>query len=80
MVLVCILTTELSFPVPSAVELTPEKFHDFLSLASSPALVVERQSQPQSPSRASDGAKDNDMGTPPPTTVAPSFAQVHLDL
>ena len=27
------------FRVPSALELTPEKFHDFLSLASSPSLV-----------------------------------------
>ena len=70
------IVLEPAFQVPSAMELTPEKFHDFLSLASSPSLsdsgspkVAFQSMQPTS--------KESDtslVGSPP----APSFAQVNV--
>lgn len=70
------LSLEPTFRVPSALELTPEKFHDYLSLASSPPLSLEvatRSSQSHAEEDAGGGeAVPQVDGTPP----APSFAQV----
>lgn len=66
--------SEPAFQVPSAMELTPEKFHDFLSLASSPSLsdsgspkVTFQSMRPTSV----EGGDTSSVGSPP----APSFAQ-----
>lgn len=61
----------------SALELTPEKFHDFLSLASSPALLDTGSPDPALKPKPAVGPKEEaveseSVGTPP----APSFAQV----
>ncbi len=73
--------SEYTFRVPSALELTPEKFHDFLSLASSPSLVEPgsaRQSQPLGTEKIGTSpsplGKENVASTPSP----PSFAQVKI--
>lgn len=59
--------------MPSALELTPEKFHDFLSLASSPPLLDTGSPGPSDPAPEPKGeGSPLTVGSPP----APSFAQV----
>lgn len=67
--------SEPTFRVPSALELTPEKLHDFLSLASSPSLVDTGSPGSSVKSEPASELRDEGMdcvGSPPP----PSFAQV----
>ena len=57
--------------MPSALELTPEKFHDFLSLTtSSPSLL--NGGSPEAVTKLETTRAEDLLGTPPP----PSFAQV----
>lgn len=67
---------EQMFRVPSALELTPEKFHDFLSLASSPAILKSGSPEAADTSCTEDVGGEEALqvvGTPP----APSFSEVH---
>ena len=72
-----VLISEPTYQVPSTFELTPEKLHDFLSLASSPSLL-ERRSLEGTDSHHSDSSEVKDgltNGTAKDGNV-PSFAQV----
>lgn len=55
--------------MPSALELTPEKFHDFLSLTSSPAITKAGSPETVVQSHAEEVGKEAEQ--------APSFAQVY---
>lgn len=71
---------EPTFRVPSALELTPEKFHDFLPLASSPSLLgggsPELVATPTT--QQSNPAVEEDVAQVVGTPSAPSFAQVGM--
>jgi hypothetical protein len=62
------IAAEPAFLVPSALELTPEKFHDYLSMASSPTVL--KSGSPEAEVQEDVGHGGNN-GTSPP-----SFAQV----
>lgn len=64
--------------MPSALELTPEKFHDFLSLASSPALLESGspEAAQSNQTRAEDDAGGCERAQVVGTSPVPSFAQV----
>ena len=65
------LSLEPTYRVPSALELTPEKLHDFLSLTSSPSLTDA--SSPKAETNPEVKGEGNGLVvTPSP----PSFAQV----
>lgn len=71
---------ENGFQASCASELTPEKFHDLLSLASSPSLLesvtlsmANHSGKSIQPTESSSVSPENTIGSTPPT---PSFAQV----
>ena len=70
----CISSSEPVYRVPSVLELTPEKFHDFLSLTSSPSLLDA--GSPEAATK-SDPLEGNGEGSGTvETPLPPSFAQV----
>lgn len=87
----CVIIIEPTFHVPTeAKEMTPEKFHDFLSLASSPPLHSSIPPHPlatHSESRQSDqekgvsdgnGERCEQCGEAADVSSTPSFAQVSI--